>query len=146
MVLTTREGYMLSMDVAQLPYTIEEMMKLSATDYVVNSFVTGRNSTLLIVTQNGKVINRETAWLEKANSTKSRGQAVFSQSRREAGVRVAGASVVDVEDWGLALNNDGDLRIYKVTDLLADGSLSTDPSEAEITEFVTFSLPGKGNS
>ncbi len=142
-VLSSREGFLLCTEVSQLPYTIEDVLKLSATDFITSSFVLGNKPSLLIMTQNGKAIHRETKWLEKTNSFKSRGQAIFSQSRREAGIRIAGASTVDEKDWGIALNSDGTIELAKVAELLAAGSFPCDASEPNILEFTVFSIPEK---
>lgn len=143
LALVTREGFLVGIDVGQLPYTIEEIFKIGPTDYVVSSFVLGRKSSLLVMTHNGKAINREVGWLEKVNSFKGRGQPIFSSSRREAGVRVSGAAAVDDTDWAASLGADGSIRLYQVADLLQAGAVG---DGAEIAEFVTFSAPkpGKG--
>lgn len=153
LVLASREGFLWSLDVSQLPYTIEEVMKLSATDYLMSSFgmrldqgsgagqKPGTNSSILIITQHGKVIHREASWLEKSTSYKSRGQAAFSPARREAGARVAGAAPVEEQGWGAALTREGNLTVHKISDLLETGSIASD-SSLEIVEFVTFQVPG----
>jgi DNA gyrase/topoisomerase IV subunit A len=151
LVLASREGFLWSLDVNQLPYTIEEVLKLSAIDYLVTGFtvpsglVSGQkpadNTSIFILTQNGKVIHREPGWLEKPASYKSRGQAIFSQARREAGARVTVAAAVEKEDWGAALNSKGELTVHKISDLLESGSLPGD-SNLDITDFVVFRFPG----
>ncbi len=135
--LATREGYLLTTEASQLSYTIEEMMKLSTTDYLVNAFVTGQKPSVLVVTSNAKVVHRQTDWLELAASTKTKGQAVFSQSRREGGTRVVGAAAVSDNDWGLALNMAGELSLHRAADLMANGAI---PSQSELVEFITFEL------
>lgn len=157
LVLASREGFLWTLEVNQLPYTIEEVLKLSTTDYLVTSFTLppnlgsasgqkpAENLSILVLTQNGKVIHREASWLEKTTSYKTRGQAVFSQARREAGARIAGAVVVNEEDWSAALNSKGELTLHKVSDLLESGSLSNN-SSLEITEFIAFHLPGATKS
>jgi DNA gyrase/topoisomerase IV subunit A len=153
LVLASREGFLWSLDVGQLPYTIEEVLKLSVTDFLISSFwkhpdqdsgagkkaVT--NPSIFIITHNGKVIHREASWLEKTTSYKSRGQAAFSPARREAGVRITGAALVEEDSWGAALTREGNLIVYKISDLLEAGSIAGDPS-LEIVEFVTFQASG----
>lgn len=135
LVIATREGFIQSQEVGQLSYTTEESMKLSATDYLVSAFVVGQKPSILIVTHTGKIIHRETGWLEPAASNKSRGQAVFSQSRREAGTRVIGAAALDENGWGAALHLDGQISVHQASDLFADGNLST---TSELVDFVSF--------
>lgn len=153
LVLASREGFLWSLDVSQLPYTIEEVMKLSATDYLVSGFgmhpdqgsgtgqKPGSNSSIFIITHNGKVIHREANWLEKSASYKSRGQAAFSPARREAGVRVAAAAPVEEHGWGAALTRERNLTVHKISNLLEAGSIASN-SSLEIVEFVTFQAPG----
>jgi len=135
LILATHEGFILAQEVQNLSYTIEEALKLSATDYLVSAFVLGQKPALLIVTHNGKVIHREKNWLEPAASSKSRGQAVFSQSRRDAGVRVIGAAAVDESDWAAALHLDGKISVHPAADLFAEGSIVT---ASELVEFTAF--------
>jgi DNA gyrase/topoisomerase IV subunit A len=156
LVLASREGYVWSLDVNQLPYTIEEVVKLGTTDFLSASFTIrqtavtdekgDQKSSILFLTQNRKVIHREADWLEKPASYKSRGQQVFSQARRGAGVRVVGAVAVDEKDWGAALSTNGQITVHRISDLLEVGVVSaedeTSIDQTDILEFVTFSGPG----
>jgi hypothetical protein len=143
LVLVTREGWLVSLGVDALPYTAEEVLKLSATDYLVAGFVVGKKPSVVMVTQNGKAIHREAGWLEPVESFKSRGQAVFSPSRREAGARVAGAAAVDEGDWALALFDDGRIVAYQMSELLASGSLFGEKDGGEVLDFFSFTMPAK---
>ncbi len=143
LVLSSREGYLATLDVSQLPYTIEEALRLAATDYLVSSFTLGSKSFVLMVTDRGKIIHRESGWIEKSASFKSKGQPVFSQARRDAGVRVAAAAAVDESDYGIALPAKGPLTLHKIVDLFSSGSLGSSSSEAGedsmILDFAVFS-------
>ncbi len=153
LVLVSRDGFLWTLDINQLPYTIEEVCKLGPIDYLITSFAIkpdrdpgagqkrDASSSIFILTQNGKVIHREASWLEKPASYKSHGQASFSQARREAGVRVVGAAAITDEDWGAALSTAGELTVHKISDLLETGSLSSNPT-IEIVDFVAFQGPG----
>lgn len=138
LVLASREGYLNTLNVGDLPYTIEEVLRLSTTDYLVTSFVLGSKPSILLVTENGKTIHRESGWIEKSISFKSKGQSVFSQARRDAGVRVAAAAAVHESDWGVALWATGPLTLHKVADLFSNGSLGT--QESAVLDFATFSV------
>ena len=138
LVLVSKEGFLTSQPVSRLPYSIEEVVKLGAVDHIVSTFVTGQEPSLVMVTHNGKAIQRQMGWLEPPASFKSRGQAIFSQARREAGVRVVGASAVDEEDWGFSLTTDGKLTAYQMKDIFASGSLYNEMETAEIISFVTM--------
>ncbi len=143
-ILASREGWLATVEVSHLPYTSEEVLRLGATDYIVSAFTESQKPSVVVVTDNGKVINRECGWLEPTESFKTRGQAVFSQSRRDAGVRVAGAAAVAPNDWGAALLSDGRVITSKMDDLLAAGSLPEAGDNARVMDFITFTLPGKG--
>jgi DNA gyrase/topoisomerase IV subunit A len=143
LVLVTREGWLVSLGVDELPYTAEEVLKLSATDYLVAGFVVGKKPSVVMVTQNGKAIHREAGWLEPVETYKSRGQAVFSPSRREAGARVAGAAAVDDGDWALALFDDGRIVAYQMSELLASGSMFGEKDAGEVLDFFSFTMPAR---
>ncbi len=49
-VLVSREGYLLTLSPDRLPYSIEEALKLAATDYVMNTFVTAGKPSLAVMT------------------------------------------------------------------------------------------------
>jgi DNA gyrase/topoisomerase IV subunit A len=117
-VLVSWEGFLVCVEVSRLPFNIEEVLRMSASDHIVTVFRTGKKTSLLVMTQIGRIIHREMSWLEPVNSFKTHGQAVFSQARREAGVRVVGAAAVEEKDWGALLVTDGGWSF-------TDGNLST---------------------
>ncbi len=137
-VLASREGYLLTLAPDRLPYSIEESLHLAATDYVVNTFVTAGKPSLVVMTQSGKIINREIGWLEPAATFKTRGQPIFSNSRRGAGVRVAGAAAVAEQDWGFTLDTTGRVTLYRMSELFAAGAVPAGEPEPEILWFGAF--------
>jgi DNA gyrase/topoisomerase IV subunit A len=137
-VMASREGMLLTIEVSRLPFTIEETIRLAVTDYITSAFVVANRPTLLVVTTSGKAIYRESKWLEPAGSFKSRGQAIYSQSRREAGTRVAAAAAVDEQDWSAALVRDGSLVIHRVADLLSTGALPDCEGNEAVVDFAVF--------
>lgn len=132
LVLVTREGFAWSMEVNRLPLTIEEALRLSPTDHIVTAFIMDLNSSLLMVTENGKIIQRDSTWLEPVNSFKSRGQPAFSKEKRDAGIRIAGAESVKAEDWILVLRSDGRVLAYQVNDLFSAGTILSEQPETQI--------------
>lgn len=136
-VLVSREGYLVCVEVSRLPFNIEEVLRMSASDHIVTVFITGKKPSLVVMTQIGRIIHREVSWLEPVNSFKTHGQALFSQARREAGVRVVGATAVEEEDWGALLASDGRLVIYRMGDLFDKGAVA-DADQVEILDFVAF--------
>jgi len=137
-VLSSREGWLTCQGANEMSYTAEDTLKLSATDHIVSGFSMAKKKSFAVITQNGKVIIREAAWLEKPVSAKGRGQPIFSPARREAGVRVIGAAAVDENDWGAALCSDGCVTAHRLSDLIAAGSLGESSSEKTYLEFVLF--------
>ena len=67
-IMLSQEGYLFSMEANNLPVTIDEALRLSASDHIVAAFVVGQKPSVLIVTQNGRVIHRETGWVEVSNA------------------------------------------------------------------------------
>jgi DNA gyrase/topoisomerase IV subunit A len=144
-VLVSREGFLFSMEPLRLPFAIEEAMKLRATDYVIHSFALPHGSAFVVVTNNGKIIHRDFDWLEPVISFKNKGQALFSQSRRDAGVRVAGAAAVQDDDWGAALHQDGRISFHRMSDLIASGSVAMADGDGDIIDFVVFDNQGNAS-
>jgi DNA gyrase/topoisomerase IV subunit A len=142
--MVSREGFLFSMEATRLPFSIEDAMKLRATDYIMSSFSLGSQDAVVIVTHNGKIIHRDFNWVEPAVTFKSRGQALFSQSRRDAGIKVAGAASVHDNDWGAALHQDGRITLHRMSDLFAAGSIPSQEGEAAIVDFAVFAAPESG--
>lgn len=140
-VMVSQEGYILSMQAERLPTAIEEVIRLGISDHIVATFVASRKPSILFITQNGKAVHRDTSWLEPASSFKSKGQAILSKERREAGIRIVGAAPVDETDWGVFLDTEGTLSAYKLNDLLAKGSVTTEKSAISILSFSVFHMP-----
>ena len=140
LVMVSKDGSLLGIPVAGLPYTIQEVLRLNPADHVVSTFVMGERSSFLALTQNGKVFHRERDWLEPAEDAKSQARAILSKARRQAGMRVVGAAAVDEDDWGVALASSGGLRLYRIGDMFSAGSLLERDSEEQILSFVAFSV------
>ena len=137
-VLASQEGFLLTASTTGLPYTIEETLRLSATDHIVASFPLGQKKQVVFVTNTGKCITRDVDWLEAADTLKVKGQAVFSEERRKSGVRLVGAAAVDPGGWSAALDSRGALTLFPISALLDAGSLIAAPSSTlEILAFTT---------
>lgn len=122
--LVTYEGKVTAFDVEKLTYTTEERIKLSTTDYVIGSFVLSANTSLLCVTQNGKVIHRE--GIEVAKSSASKGQALISPTRLEQGIRFMGAAAVKDSDQVMILDAAGRINIHDVKEMTDNGSVQAE--------------------
>lgn len=146
LVLVSKEGVLRCLDIDSLPATIEVVLQLSVTDHIITAFTISSpenpGTSILFITQNGKVIQRSPDWLEVATSFKTKGQLVFSQERRTSGVRLVGAASASEEDWGIALKSDGCIDIFRIRDRIGAGSILGERSEITILDFTTF-LEGK---
>jgi DNA gyrase/topoisomerase IV subunit A len=142
LVLVSKEGYLICLAIDPLPTTIEEVLRLSITDHIIAAFTvpTGGASetSLLFITQSGKIIQRHPDWLGTASSFKTKGQSIYSQERREAGVRLVGAALVKDEDWAIALRSDGQLALRKVGDLIRSGTLLSGEPGITLLGFTTI--------
>jgi DNA gyrase/topoisomerase IV subunit A len=144
-VMVSQEGYIFSMPVEKLPVAIEEVIHLGITDHIVSAFTSGGKPSILFITQNGKVVHRDASWLEPASTFKTRGQALLSKERREAGIRIVGASAVDETDWGVILSSDGTLTVHQLGELLAAGAFLPGDHGISILSFSSFRKPeGEG--
>jgi hypothetical protein len=119
----TLEGHLLGLDVDALSYSAEDRIRLTASDYVIASFLTHPDESMLFVTQTGKVIHRESDNLELSKSPLSKGQALISPSRLEQGIRFIGAASVREADRIAALDATGSLNIYSAEALTGAGSI-----------------------
>jgi DNA gyrase/topoisomerase IV subunit A len=140
-VMVSQEGYIFSMQAERLPTAIEEVIRLDITDHIVASFVVSQKPSILFITQNGKAVHRDASWLETAASFKSKGQAILSKERREAGIRIVGAAPIDETDWGIFLQSDGALTLHKLKDLLARGNVTSGQASTSILSFAIFRMP-----
>lgn len=122
----TYEGKVIGFDVDELSYATDERIRLTATDYVVASFTAPAESTLLCVTQNGKVIQRESNSIELSKSSTARGQALIPPSRLEQGVRFMGAAMVQDGDQVVVLDATGRLRILDADSMTGAGSIEAE--------------------
>jgi DNA gyrase/topoisomerase IV subunit A len=139
--LVSQEGFIFSMQVDRLPVAIEEVIHLGITDHIVTAFVVGKKTTINIITQNGKAVNRDANWLDQASSFRTKGQPLLTKERREAGTKIVGAAPVGDGDWGVFLHSDGALMAYNLSELLVAGSIPTDIQNAPIVSFASFHLP-----
>ena len=142
-VLVSYEGYMQVLPEAILPYAIVEAMRMGKSDHLVAAFPVSQGQSVLVMTQIGKLIHRSDQSLEESTDLQRKGRMLYSTARREAGVRVVGASAITGEDWAVTLQTDGLITLHSVSDLVGKGALS---AGAELLDFVTFTPPGSMQS
>jgi hypothetical protein len=138
--MVSRDGYLLALEVQALPFAVEPAFKLGNLDFLAAAFCTQPAKPVLVMTQLGKVVQLGADALSTPGSMRSRGQALYSQQRREKGVKVVGAAAVQAEDWTLALHQDGRLTAHSARHLLDTGTLG---GQAELVGFTAFSIPAK---
>jgi hypothetical protein len=122
----TLEGKLLGLDVNELSYSAEDRIKLTASDYVIASFVPHADKSMLFVTQTGKVIHRESNDLELSKSPLAKGQALIPPSRLEQGVRFIGAASVRDADRIVVLDSKGNLKVHLAESIVGTGSIAAD--------------------
>jgi DNA gyrase/topoisomerase IV subunit A len=122
----TIEGKLLGLDVDELSYSAEDRIKLTASDYVIASFVPHPEETMLFVTQTGKAIPREYDSLELSKSSLAKGQSLIPPSRLEQGVRFIGAVSVRDADRIAALDSKGNLRVHVAESITGSGSIEAE--------------------
>jgi hypothetical protein len=113
-------------DVDELPYSAEDRIKLTASDYVIGSFVPHPEKSMLFVTQTGKVLQRECDSLELSKSPLAKGQALIPPSRLEQGVRFIGAAAVRETDRIAVLDSKGNLKVHLAESIIGAGSIEAD--------------------
>ena len=138
MVLVSQEGYLLSLQVEQLPYMIEEAISLGVTDHIVSAFNVSLKPGFLAVTQNGKAFHRDRDWLEPTSNLKVQGKPILTKARLEAGVRVVGAAAAAEDDWCLVLTSDGKVTASRMKQVFDTGTILESTSDLEILSFATY--------
>jgi DNA gyrase/topoisomerase IV subunit A len=126
LAFVTLEGKLLGLDVNELSYSAEERIKLTASDYVIASFVPHPEESMLFVTQTGKAIQRDCNSLELSKSPLAKGQALISPARLEQGVRFIGAGSVGDEDRIAVLDSKGNLTVHEARAIMGSGSIDAE--------------------
>ncbi len=138
LALVSREGYLLILGIKDLPVTLDDAIRLSATDHLASAFLVEPGRSILVMTQIGKALHLVEDSLDLAGSPRTKGQATFSRQRREQGVRVVGAGAVSQNDWGVALHQDGRITAHAMQDVFNSGTVGT---QSELVAFEFFSIP-----
>lgn len=143
-LMVSKDGFLVTLEVNRLPFTITEALRLGPTDYIVTTMIAsnqplpGSQPSYLFITNNGKAVHRAASWLEPAASFRTQGQLVLSKDKRAAGVRIVGAAGVEETDWCVALSSDGKFTAYQAGDLFATGTLAGIEPATQILAFTTF--------
>jgi hypothetical protein len=125
-VLVTQTGRLLGLNVDDLPYSVEERIKLEATDHVVAGFIIHPDELLLCLTQTGKVISRSASFIEPAKTSASRGQALIPPARLEQGARFIGAAAIRETDQVVVLDAAGNLSMHAQGELTGAGVIRSE--------------------
>jgi DNA gyrase/topoisomerase IV subunit A len=135
----TYEGHLLGLDVDDLSYTVEGRIRLTATDYVVGSFLLRPDESLLCVTQAGKVVVREQKDIEISKSPLAKGQPLIPPSRLGQGVRFMGAVAARDADRIAVLDAEGRIRLHIAESMRGAGMV-----EAQGLVLSIGRIPSKG--
>jgi DNA gyrase/topoisomerase IV subunit A len=122
----TYEGHLLGLDVNDLSYTVEGRIRLSATDYVVGSFLIHPDETVLCVTQAGKVITRESRSIEIAKSALVKGQTLIPPARLGQGVRFMSAVSARDGERVAVLDAGGRIKLHNTESIRGAGVVEAD--------------------
>lgn len=122
----TFEGKLIGLDVNDLPYSAEDRIKMTASDYVIASFVPHAGESMLFFTQTGKAIHRGAENLELSKSPLAKGQALISPARLDQGVRFIGAASVRDTDRIAVLDSKGALKLHRADAVTGSGSIEAD--------------------
>ncbi len=137
--LVTHTGRLLGLNVDELSYSIEERIKLEATDHVVAGFIIRPDELLLCLTQTGKVVSRSAGFIEPVRSLASRGQVLIPPTRLEQGVRFIGAAPVRETDRVAVLEAARNLSFHAQAELTGAGVVR---SEVPLVAFGIVPLQG----
>ena len=141
--LVTQTGRLLGLNVDELSYSVEERIKLEATEHVVAGFTIRPEDLLLCLTQTGKVISRSAGFIEPVKSSASRGQALIPANRLEQGVRFIGAAPVRETERVAVLDEAGNLSLHAQAELTGAGAVR---SEAALVAFGILPAEDGGGS
>jgi len=125
LAFVTYEGKLLGLEIDDLSYTIEARITLSASDYVIASFLPQPEDALIFVTQMGKVLHRASSLIETTKSASAKGQALISTNRLSQGTRFMGAAAVQDGDRVAVLDAMGWVRVYEARDMTGSGSIGS---------------------
>jgi len=125
LAFVTYEGKLLGLEIDDLSYTIEQRISMSASDYVIASFLPRPDDALIFVTQMGKVLHRESSMLETTKSSSAKGQALISPNRLGQGVRFMGAAAVQDADRVAVLDAGGQVNVYEARAMTGSGSIGS---------------------
>ena len=137
-ILASHEGAIFSLPVTNLPYSVDEIVQLPPSDHIVSILNPNQKSTLLVFTNLGKIVHRDATWIEPAASFKTRGQMLFSASRREAGVRLVGAAGVNGPDRCVVLVATGEIIAFQASNLLTTGSIGDGSAAKALVSAAVF--------
>ena len=138
--LVTHQGRLLGLDVDELSYSVEERIRLEATDHVVAGFIIQPEELLLCLTQTGKVISRSAAFIEPAKSANTHGQALIPAGRLEQGARFIGAAPVQEADRVAVLDTAGNISVHALAEITGEGLVRT---EVPLEAFAKLPSPKK---
>jgi len=125
LAFVTYEGKLLGLEIDDLSYTIEQRISMSASDYIIASFLPRPDDALIFVTQMGKVLQRESSMIEMTKSSSAKGQALISPKRLGQGVRFMGAAAVQDSDRVAVLDAGGQVNVYEARAMTGSGSIGS---------------------
>lgn len=121
LALVSYEGRLAVIEINNLPFTMQEHLRLPASDFLVAALALQEDQPLVCLTQNGKLIVREARSLVPTPA--GRGVSLIPPARLAAGTRFVGAALCSPADMLAALDSEGRLRLFAAQPALASGAL-----------------------
>ena len=124
--LVTYEGKVIAFDVEKLSYAVEERIRLTTTDYVIGSFIIPADTSLLCVTQTGKVIQRDSKSIETSKSSSIKRTIADSAFAARTGNPLYGRGGGKDTDQIAILDAAGKINIHDVDAMTGSGSVEAE--------------------
>ncbi len=123
-VLVSQQGSLLSLPVSFLPYNPEESIKLGVSDHLIDAFNLGKEQRLMLVTNHGHIVVRETGSITPSETLKVKGQQLIPPGRIGSGTRAVALAPWHAQDWLAVLTSTGRLLLFQAARAAEDGRLT----------------------
>jgi DNA gyrase/topoisomerase IV subunit A len=119
-VLACRSGAIFATQAAALPVGLDEVIHFKVGDYLAASFAIDPEQLMVAVSEDSVGFVQKADWLILAKPGERKFRQVFPE-RKAGEMTLAGAAAANLQDWGLALREDGTIYAFRVSDLSTRG-------------------------
>jgi DNA gyrase/topoisomerase IV subunit A len=137
-VVVSKHGTALSLSAANIPISLDELLRFKVGDFLVAGFTLAAEQFLVAVTQAGVAYRQPAAWFQPGKPAERKTRSLGSE-KSEAVLSLAGASAAGGEDWGILLREDGDLLAFKVEGISSRGTPLYPETEARALAMAIIS-------